>query len=565
MGLLYIIAGFMRNALSWPFQFLQFMRQWKQNRMALEHASRSVAKEATEAKSAGGFFKRLGKIVLIILAILLIAGIFWMLYGLNQWFDLPKWLSGPFPWMRPFWLPLLVVLFLATLFAGWRLWKMLGPDKDDQSFPDLDLAWAEAQSALVQAGINVRQAPMFLVLGRPNSSLDAWFTASKSNWIVRQKPMRVDAPIQVYANQQGVFVALLDSSLTGRVLDQIRKQPPVDPALTGPRESVFDIVAANASAQPTDAEATLTGPNLLADQSSLHDIHLPDAGSVRRTSLRERNEERVQARRKPLSQEDAFLAQRRMAYATRIIGRERRPYCAFNGIVALLPVSCLPNNEESSQVIAGLESDLRMAREVGLTRCPFWAVATDLETSRGFDGLFSALDPEHRARLMGQEFPLWPDLKPGAFSTQIDQGVDDFMASVSGLVLKLFQVEAANLTPKEAVVKNCKLFEFLGDLRQSRPGLEKIARRLVEQETPEGLYFGGFYLAATGADPEANQAFVPGILRTLIEQQNKVTWTPTALAEEADYQRWANFGYAVTGLFCILLCVLAYLRWTAVG
>jgi hypothetical protein len=37
------------------------------------------------------------------------------------------------------------------------------------------------------------------------------------------------------------------------------------------------------------------------------------------------------------------------------------------------------------------------------------------------------------------------------------------------------------------------------------------------------------------------------------------------LEEEADYQRWAIFGYAAMAAFCALLIVLGYWRWQGVG
>ena len=71
----------------------------------------------------------------------------------------------------------------------------------------------------------------------------------------------------------------------------------------------------------------------------------------------------------------------------------------------------------------------------------------------------------------------------------------------------------------------------------------------------------GFYLAATGMNPEKDQAFVPGVFQQLVQNQNAVTWTQDALAEEADYRRWTTYGYGALGIFLIAEVLIIYARW----
>src|SRR5205085_1318040 len=87
--------------------------------------------------------------------------------------------------------------------------------------------------------------------------------------------LRVDAPLQVYANRQAIFVALTDNSLLGKVLNQLAANSPADMPMPGAPSSVFELdmepdeVATAAIAPPADPLAT---PNLLAEERSLRDV-----------------------------------------------------------------------------------------------------------------------------------------------------------------------------------------------------------------------------------------------------------------------------------------------------
>ena len=70
---------------------------------------------------------------------------------------------------------------------------------------------------------------------------------------------------------------------------------------------------------------------------------------------------------------------------------------------------------------------------------------------------------------------------------------------------------------------------------------------------------GGCYVAGTGADGQREQAFLAGVIRRALENQNAVRWTEDALAEDADYRRYAYLGYLALAAF--VAAVVAML-WT---
>lgn len=570
MNLLRLLADAMRRILEAPMRFFQVLKYWRQQRLMTQLSTRVARKELEEAKGVTGFFRRLGKVILFILLILLVAVVFWSLYLLNDWLELPRILGGPFPWLRPYWLPILVVLFFVTLFLAVRLWRLLGPERDANAFADLEDAWAEVEATLVQAGIAIRDVPLFLVLGKPFGSIDALFSASKITWLVRQAPLRVDAPFQVYAHKQAIFVALGTESMLGKAIEQLGKSVPGDEALPTPQVSVFQYDApvsapTTATPQPTPGDDPLATPNLLAEEFSPRSAIASYESGPRVPTLEERTAHLSRSRWQPIAPEALDLARRRLGATIRILSQYRRPYCTANGALIVTPQGTLINAIDAGHVAAAIEEDLTIVAKAGQTRCPLRLLVADLHTIPGFDALFTALDADRRHRLLGQDFPLRPDLGADARDGMAASAIRSFTESLGLLAQKLFVLEATSAAAPQAFLTNSRLFDLVEHVEQRRAGLEIVVRRILNDPSGDGLYFGGFYFGATGTDPGADQAFVPGVFRLLIDHQNKVQWTDEALEEEADYQRWAVFGYAAMGAFCLLLIALGYWRWHGVG
>src|SRR5437762_649603 len=81
---------------------------------------------------------------------------------------------------------------------------------------DFAAAWEEAVRALNAQGLDVRDAPLFLILGRPGGGEGPLFQAAQMSFVVQQAPKRPDAPLAVWAAPDGIYVTCADASLTGR-------------------------------------------------------------------------------------------------------------------------------------------------------------------------------------------------------------------------------------------------------------------------------------------------------------------------------------------------------------
>src|SRR4051812_45106010 len=203
--MLKLLADMMVWLLKAPLAVIKFINQFLVQRMITEKAVGAVKGEAKTVSKVARFFGFLGMILLWVVVIAALVGILWLLWYLNDVFNLERVLGGPFPFARAFWLPLLLVLFCICCFVGYQLYRALGPDRDLVEFADLEDAWVLGRSALIEAGIDVTSVPLFLVLGRTASSLHALLSASRMAFTVEQVPLRANAPLQLYANKQAIY------------------------------------------------------------------------------------------------------------------------------------------------------------------------------------------------------------------------------------------------------------------------------------------------------------------------------------------------------------------------
>ena len=77
-------------------------------------------------------------------------------------------------------------------------------------------------------------------------------------------------------------------------------------------------------------------------------------------------------------------------------------------------------------------------------------------------------------------------------------------------------------------------------------------------ESRGASWFGGWYLAATGADACRGQAFVAGAVRKLSERRQWLCWTHEALEEDAVGRRWLLLAAAAAGAFALAAAALAW-------
>src|SRR5439155_2313725 len=150
------------------------------------------------------------------LRLILLAAAFVGLWLINKYVIPDSWIRPPLKELRDWWLPILGALAYILVVIGLWLLRLLGPEAEEEEFADIAEAWREGQKALSQAGIDLTEAPLFLVVGRPRAGEQALFDGSQLQLMVRHIPQAAEAPVHVYGNRDAIFVTCSGASLLGR-------------------------------------------------------------------------------------------------------------------------------------------------------------------------------------------------------------------------------------------------------------------------------------------------------------------------------------------------------------
>jgi hypothetical protein len=474
--------------------------------------------------------------------------------------NMPEKLPGYPGWVKHGWLPILFVLFYALCWLGWWLWKLLSTPEQLPEFPDITKAWEEAREALARQGIDLRDLPLFLVLGRPEAGQRALFAAAQKSYRVKEVPSRDDAPLHVWATATALYVTCEGCSPLGL-------------------HAAF-LAEGHGKGEPGVEEETPTlAPGGLSGAAESEALRKEWAGRRMPPAVRRRLRLLIRQERKataPVRDPELLREYRaRLEHFCRLLARDRLPECPVNGVLLLVPDAATDSDGDATDGGATVQHDLSVARRVLQVNCPVVALVCDLETVEGLEAFAGRFDDKQRKARYGSGFPLVPDLAGsvgagGDAEAARQQALDGFgrwvldgNVAATVRLRKFLALEGPGQGRSAAVSANGRLVLFQHGLRGRRRRLGRLLRAGLA--TPEGeppFLFGGCYLAATGAETEA-QAFVPGVFSRLERDAAAVCWLPGALAEEEAYQRYAGLAWLV--LAVLGLAVVGLLLYQLLG
>jgi len=492
--------------------------------------------------------------------------------------------------LRKIWLPLICVLIYVLCWLGWLIWKYGGIEPERSDFPDIDDAWAEALQALESAGIAPNEKPLFLVFGQPGRPGEDIFNAAQDpqfDLIVNAVPSRPDAPLHVFVAEtpgperieQPIYVTCPGASALAMVGESLTRKN----AAPGGNEGNAQVsgVLRRSSRVAQAPTIGVQKPDPVRDR--ILEIYRI-AREQKRALTPEENAELKRlaqvddanpapAARPAIDQEEVERLKARLRYLCRLIVRDRRPYCAVNGLLFLIPLSATDRADAADVTARACREDFTTAIETLQVECPVFALVCGFEQLPGFCEYVKSLPPEMRPRRFGRSFPLLPDFEgktdptasdvkklPKSVKETIESGMR-FMSDSTfpSQVYPLLAIEkAGNGNRTEVCRVNLQLVLLLAEIRERQKRLSQLlVRGFVKLERGPAM-LGGCYLAATGRDPTCEQAFVRDVLTKPLEQQEFVSWTPEVFAEEASLNRVATLGYVVIGIVFLGLALLAY-------
>jgi hypothetical protein len=465
----------------------------------------------------------------------------------SETLGLKRWI--PYGRVGEFWLPLFAFCAYAMIWLGWLLYRVLGIEVGPvtSEFQDIDRAWSEALEALAQADIHLADTPLFLVLGWTSGGEEFLFHAAALKAQVKQVPQDPSKPLHVTANRDGIWVSCPGASLSGQQ----------SLALGGGAGRLAEATLATLSEEPADPFQTM---GMGADKT----LGVKDfMDSLKKTQAQQRSSQKQQQ----VIDTDKYLA--RLRYLCGLIARDRQGFCPVNGILVVLPITAADPTSSPDEIAATCKTDLAEAFEVFRMRCPVLVLISDLEKLQGFSDLVERLPAGQKSNRMGQRFPLAPDLDPSEVPARIEASVNwtgDIL--FPSMVQSLYQVESPGGEDVTEVIRaNSQLYRFLAQIRERQESLARLVRDCVpDRPAGEPIMFGGCYFAGTGDDSATEQAFASGVLKRLIQDQDNVTWTSSAMDEDAAYLRLARglkaFLISLVGLgIATILGLIGYEAW----
>lgn len=522
-----------------------------------------------KARGSGGFPSWLRGVLHVLIVAALLAALFW----LNTWFevDIPR-----APLLRKYWLPILFVLIYTLCWLSYWLWKLLVSDEEGPYFADIETAWEEAKISLRQAGLGLADLPLFLILGQPEDEEKALFQAAQLNLTVKQAPASSDAPLRLYATHEAIYLTCAGASLLGCHARFLAGKWGDKMALAREEASSEDDDIITCTISPGARGGMVPNKGIFADMARYFHQAEREGRSLTKAEKRELRAmyRKSQPQRSPLKDPDLIAEQAaRLRFLCQLLVRDRRPFCAVNGVLLLVPFASCDSDQDAAYTAEALQRDLAITGTALRVDCPHFALVCDMETANGFSEFLQRFTPRERLRRLGQSCPLFPDLGGAGAESSAGDAVPHLLDSLAKWlcqsivplwVYRKFQIEKADTPDRSALVgSNGRLFLLVDELQERSKRLGTIlARGLAQRAVPGPLLFGGCYLAGTGSDPEREQAFVRGLMDRLAESQSCVYWTQATQAEEASYAFWTTLGWTILALAILALGLVLGVRLT---
>ena len=466
--------------------------------------------------------------------------------------------SYPVPWFGR--IPLLIVLMILITIITYYTVKVW-IEGEGSPFEDIDRAWQAGIEALEKNKFDLRQIPMFLILGSEGPEQNrVLLGASRISLTVDNVPPG-SAALHWYANQDAIYLVCTEVGCISKLAHQARlggvstvSGPAAAPSGGGKYGGTLNADQVQAlmqggeevSAERDDGDGGgLPAPASTADIRGTMMVASVDV----RETIRPSAAPRVVGRSLELKREEKDLQRSRLAYLCKLIERNRRPLCGVNGVMTLLPIKLIAgDSSEGAWTKEAIRNDLDSLMLGLKLRFPVVALVTGLEEEKGFDELIRRVGRERAlAQRFGKGFGVW--------DPPIDEEVEALCKHACGAFedWSYYLFKEPNSLSKPG---NRALYMLLCKVRRTlQPRLEKIllgGYSYDPEKQPDAtpILFAGCYFAGTGDVPE-RQAFVKGVFERLPEQQEELEWTDAALAEESGYRIWSTVAFSTAALFLI--------------
>jgi len=467
-------------------------------------------------------------------------------------------------------LVLMIIIPIVAYFIT-KIWM----EEDSSEFPDIDKAWKQGSTELDKHGISLGSTPLFLIVGNSDERRAENLMRASGFGFNVHNPAEGPAAIHWFANPDGIFIFLTQSSCLSKLADQCQNRrdgmsqiassapPPIPGGQTivagaGQESLISERLDSLEEESPEEAEPKfMDAPAGMAGNAGIGATmdfsNMGDAGATMNFGA-----EAVQTAAKSSggvrqSKSDLTDQMKRLEYVCKLINKARRPVCPINGILVTVPFELIDQFSEPVQI--AIQSDLETIRETTRLRCSVTALVTEMDKNPGFLELIRRVgEKKSKEQRFGKGFNLWNP----PIAEQLEAVSQHATGAFEDWTYLLFRERDGLRRPG-----NPKLFELLCKIRGSfSDSFTNIVANSFGYEPDKNprasrgsLLFSGCYFAATG-DSEDRQAFVRSVLYRVMEQDGELDWNAEALEENNSAEFASNIAALIGGVCLIILVAI---------
>ena len=460
---------------------------------------------------------------------------------------------APLLFLRPFWLVLLFWSIVMTYISARKLFHALRHKPAPRLFPEMEENWNYIKKAIAELNVYPRDLPVILVLGhRP---LDGPHYFDHLQLRLRNVRLRNDSEtlFHVDLTDNAIIVTCQTASLLGSLSRRIElNKNPLHASSSSPKSGLnTNKSRVLGLSGETDQPKPSARQNGGAVDSNLVETNFADLGAF---SITPPEIEQISAKLRHLCE---------------LIGTDRSPLCPLNSILLVLPKEITDSELLTANAIEMSRLDMKTIRTATGMDLPYAVLGTNLQYTRGFGELVKSLDSNSKLCYLGLALHTRIDITAEMWKQQIRKGMRWFRQSVlPALVIReMLQIPPSAIGAQASgrgriIESNHTSYRFLQDVVKQWRRLEYFSVRIGQFELDHKTVnprFAGLFLTGLENNEIGRWLFMHELLKHLLTQQNSVSWTPEALAQNRARRRIAIL---VLGLLAALFgCLVTLFIW----
>ena len=466
-----------------------------------------------------------------------------------------------------FWrdIPIIVLLnFVIPIVVYFGVKILLAPPKSP--FPQIDLAFEAGLKALEKNGISIRETPLYLVVGMPESKrIKQMMGASRRTFDFTHVTADGQA-LYWYGSADSTYLFLSGvgnvSQLTKDLAKYISQSSGDSGYASGDGYKGTINVAVLGKGKPglnlasDDEDQMADGGDIIKATIKAGDLKKSDPKPLNRAAPEPKRQQKQQLS----SREKLADQKRRIAHLSTLLARHRRPVCSLNGIIVAIANRLV--EEFPSELARQIKSDLTTISETTGVVCTVTAIVTGFENDQGCRQFVARLREAHGeeflSRRFGKSYRSWESPTEEHLKEISNESIENFDQYIYSIFTQHDALSSRNVDGNRDMVKflcwiYSRFFEGLeltmtSGFNADGKGGENLPR------------FAGCYFMGVGDSPEY-QFFGEGVFDRVDENQGELEWSTKVTDREEALALMSQLIFLVGLIALAILMFFLFREW----